>query len=285
MRGSRRRKSIYHWRKQEKATDANIMQLLMPSVFGIIICLVCLAGMTWAWFTDTGEVSAAPLRSAQHKVQVEIKDAANGTEVQSGGDGEYTLTKDALYNVTLTVVESTSYGGFSAVSVDGDTYYTERMQKNNNNSITFTVCSSEGKIIVASGWESVTNGTELPQPQDKYIGRGETSTKEDEGNSNDAAQSNNADKSADREKIYIEPSVEDSNTASQDEPKHESKQDEPATSPEPATEPTEQQGTKVSDNDSDNESQAPSNNNTDSNAGENVRDTQNTQNDTNQAEE
>ena len=46
----------------------------------------------------------------------------------------------------------------------------------------------------------------LPQPQDKYIGRGETSTKEDEGNSNDAAQSNNADKTADREKIYIEPS-------------------------------------------------------------------------------
>ncbi len=283
MRGSRRRKSIYHWRKQEKATDANIMQLLMPSVLGIIICLVCLAGMTWAWFTDTGEVSAAPLRSAQHKVQVEIEDA-NRTQKQSGGDGTYTLTENTPYKVTLTVVESTLNGGFSAVRVDGVTYCTERMQK--GDSITFTVCSENDRITIDSGWQDFSSGSESEKilRDGTHIGKDTTSTKEDEGNSNDAAQSNNADKTADREKIYIEPSVEDSNTASQDEPKHESKQDEPATSPEPATEPTEQKDTEVTDNDSDNEPQAPSNNNTDSNAGENVQDIQNTQNNTNQAE-
>ena len=279
MRGSRRRKSIYHWRKQEKATDANIMQLLMPSVLGIIICLVCLAGMTWAWFTDTGEVSAAPLRSAQHKVQVEIKDAT-GTEVQSSGDGEYTLQANTLYYVTLKVEKSTSEGGISVVSVDDDTYYTERMQKGDN--ITFTVRSSKGKISVASGWESFTNGTNLGQGD--HIGKGTIPREKDDGNSNDAAQPDNTDKTV-IEEHPKQPSVENSNTASQDEPKHESKQDEPATSPEPATEPTEQQDTEVSDNDSANGSQAQSENNTDSNAGENVQDTQNTQNDTNQAEE
>lgn len=280
MRGSRRRKSIYHWRKQEKATDANIMQLLMPSVLGIIICLVCLAGMTWAWFTDTGEVSAALLRSAQHKVQVEIKDDATETEVKSGGNGEYTLQVNTLYYVTLKVEKSTSKGGFSAVSVDGDTYYTERMQK--GDSITFTVCSSEGKITVVSGWEPFTNGTKLEQSN--RIGKGNPPTEKDEKKTNDAAQPNNTEKTV-IEEHPKQPSVENSNTASQDEPKHESKQDEPATSPEPATEPTEQKDTEVTDNDSDNESQAPSENNTDSNAGENIQDTQNTQNDTNQAEE
>lgn len=205
MRGSRRRKSIYHWRKQEKATDANIMQLLMPSVLGIIICLVCLAGMTWAWFTDTGEVSAAPLRSAQHKVQVEIEDA-NRTQKQSGGDGTYTLTENTPYKVTLTVVESTLNGGFSAVRVDGVTYCTERMQK--GDSITFTVCSENDRITIDSGWQDFSSGSESEKilRDGTHIGKDTTSTKEDEGNSNDAAQSNNADKTADREKIYIEPS-------------------------------------------------------------------------------
>ena len=270
MRGSRRRKSIYHWRKQEKATDANIMQLLMPSVLGIIICLVCLAGMTWAWFTDTGEVSAAPLRSAQHKVYVEIKDA-NGRLQQSGEDKEYTLLANTLYNVTLTVVESTSNGGFSAVSVDGDTYYTGCMQENNN-SLTFTVCSSEGKITVRSGWKVFTSGKEWPQ--ENHIGKGTVPTKEKIENPNAAETLDNAEKSE-------QSSEGNSNTVSKDE----SKKDELATSLEPATEPTEQKDTEVTDNDSDNEPQAPSNNNTDSNAGENVQDTQNTQNDTNQAEE
>lgn len=279
MRGSRRRRSIYHWRKQEKATDDNIMQLLMPSVFGIIICLVCLAGMTWAWFTDTGEVSAAPLRSAQHKVQVEIK--YEGEIVASGEDRTYNLKPNTLYTVELTSAGNTSDGGFSAVSVDGDTYYTKRMQK--NESITFTVCSDEGKISVASGWKPFPNVTE-ELPQDKPIGKGTIPTKEDEENSNNAAQPDNADITVVEEQPK-QPSGENSNTASQDEPKHESKQDEPATGPEPATKPTEQQDTEVSDNDSDNEPQAPSNNNTDSNTDENVQDTQNTQNDTNQAEE
>lgn len=260
MRGSRRRKSIYHWRKQEKATDANIMQLLMPSVLGIIICLVCLAGMTWAWFTDTGEVSAAPLRSAQHEVQVEIKDAT-GTEVKSDGNGEYRLTQNTLYYVTLTVVKSTSNGGFSAVSVDGDTYYTERMQM--NSSIKFTVCSSNEKITVVSGWEPFTNGTKLEQ--NNRIGKGNPPTEEDEEKPDDAAQPDNTEKTVIEEQPK-QPFVENPNTASQDE----SKKDEIATSLEPATEPTEQQDTEVSDNDSANEFQAQSENNTDSNAGENV---------------
>ena len=276
MRGSRRRKSIYHWRKQEKATDANIMQLLMPSVLGIIICLVCLAGMTWAWFTGTGEVSAAPLRSAQHKVQVEIKN--EGKTVDSGEDGTYSLTPNTLYTVELTSAGSTSNGGFSAVSVDDDTY-TKRMQK--NDSITFTVCSKNGRITIDSGWKPFTTES---WPQNNCLGKGTIPTEEDEEKPDDAAQPDNADKTV-IEEHPKQPSVEDSNTASQDEPKHESKQDEPATSPEPATEPTEQKDTEVTDNDSDNESQAPSENNTDSNAGENIQDTQNTQNDTNQAEE
>lgn len=294
MRGSRRRKSIYHWRKQEKATDANIMQLLMPSVLGIIICLVCLAGMTWAWFTDTGEVSAAPLRSAEHWSKTVIKN--EGETVDSGKDGTYNLTPNTLYTVELTSAGNTSNGGFSAVSVDGDTYYTKRMQK--NDSITFTVCSENGRITIDSGWQdfsseskrallrALKNGSESEKilRDGTHIGKGTIPTEEDEEKPDDAAQPDNADKTV-IEEHPKQPSVEDSNTASQDEPKHESKQDEPATSPEPATEPTEQQDTEVSDNDSDNEPQAPSNNNTDSNAGENVQDTQNTQNNTNQAEE
>lgn len=48
---------------QEKK-PASLTALLMPSLLGVAICLVCLCSLTWAWFTATQN-----RRCADHSVR------------------------------------------------------------------------------------------------------------------------------------------------------------------------------------------------------------------------
>lgn len=47
-------KKIINWLfyapKHEKPTDQNIMSLIMPAILGICVCMVCLVGLTVAWY-------------------------------------------------------------------------------------------------------------------------------------------------------------------------------------------------------------------------------------------
>ena len=48
---------------QEKK-PASLTALLMPSLLGTAICLVCLCSLTWAWFTATQNSGVQPIQSA-----------------------------------------------------------------------------------------------------------------------------------------------------------------------------------------------------------------------------
>ena len=173
MRGSRRRRSIYR-REYEKPTDANILRLLMPSILGMLLCMVCLAGMTWAWFTDTSDVATATIQASHYEVETRI---ATGEGEITGEDGTYTIAPNTDYEVTLTAVGNTTNGGFSAVSVDGDTYYTECMMTGDR--IAFTVCSKNGEITINSSWQEFNSG-EKTLKYGSYIGRGKVPVEESE---------------------------------------------------------------------------------------------------------
>ncbi len=54
---------------QEKRKDG-IVSLLMPSVFGICICLVCLCSMTWAWYKVSIQAPSQTITSAYYEVRV-----------------------------------------------------------------------------------------------------------------------------------------------------------------------------------------------------------------------
>lgn len=150
MRGSRRRRSIYR-REYEKPTDENILRLLLPSILGMLLCMVCLAGMTWAWFTDTSEVATATIQAAHFDVNVTFD---NEKEV-SKAVNVYNFTKNKEYTVTLTATGNTTKIGYCKVIVDGKSYCTSLPPegKSNEDGFTFIVCSSDGKLEVNSGWK------------------------------------------------------------------------------------------------------------------------------------
>lgn len=70
-------KNLFYIPRHEKPTDQNIARLLMPSVIGIIICMICLAGATWAWFSSDVQIKPQTIKAASFDVLVSIS-AAKG---------------------------------------------------------------------------------------------------------------------------------------------------------------------------------------------------------------
>lgn len=100
---------------QEKKS-ASLTALLMPSLLGVAICLVCLCSLTWAWFTATQNSGVQPIQSATATVTASLNGTALG-ELKVGepcslnGTGTLTLhmAGDAQYAYVLIKVGGTEY--------------------------------------------------------------------------------------------------------------------------------------------------------------------------------
>ena len=100
---------------QEKK-PASLTALLMPSLLGVAICLVCLCSLTWAWFTATQNSGVQPIQSATATVTASLNDKALG-ELKVGepyslnGTGTLTLhmAGDAQYAYVVIKVGDTEY--------------------------------------------------------------------------------------------------------------------------------------------------------------------------------
>lgn len=100
---------------QEKK-PASLTALLMPSLLGVAICLVCLCSLTWAWFTATQNSGVQPIQSATATVTASLNNTALG-ELKVGepcslnGTGTLTLhmAGDAQYAYVVIKVGGTEY--------------------------------------------------------------------------------------------------------------------------------------------------------------------------------
>ena len=189
MRKSWKERNKY-MRKNERNANDNIRRIITPSILGIMICMVCLAGTTWAWFTATEDAAVAESQVARFDVKADIQEIGKDT-IKGDGVETYSINSDKEYKVTLTA-GGTAKGGYCAVSVDGKTYYTAYMAKGDD--LSFTVCSRDGDMTVATSWNEMTRAgssarkamsrtKSAPLREGDVIGEGEPA-KEDENKDN-----------------------------------------------------------------------------------------------------
>lgn len=112
-------KETFYTGKREHPQEekpASLTALLMPSLLGVAICLVCLCSLTWAWFTATQNSGVQPIQSATATVTALLNDTALG-ELKVGepyslnGTGTLTLhmAGDAQYAYVVIKVGDTEY--------------------------------------------------------------------------------------------------------------------------------------------------------------------------------
>lgn len=124
---------------QEKK-PASLTALLMPSLLGVAICLVCLCSLTWAWFTATQNSGVQPIQSATATVTAKLGDTALG-ELKVGepcslnGTGTLTLhmAGDAQYAYVVIKVGDKYHTGYLTANKD----YTITV---NESGATLTLC-------------------------------------------------------------------------------------------------------------------------------------------------
>ena len=159
--------SLFYVPKYEKVSDVSFSRIIVSSVLGILLCIFCLAGLTWAWFSGSSSSAANSITAAEFKVKVKI----NGSEITSA-DGKYTLNQ-TVNTVTVTA-DGSATTGYCKVKFGENTYHTIQIFKvpaeNNPQSVTFTVKSVAGaELEIIPQWGTYANRTE-PLIGDKQNG-------------------------------------------------------------------------------------------------------------------
>ena len=115
----------------EKVTEKIFLRAMISSVLGIILCTVCLAGMTWAWFSDSVTNRSSTITSANFSVEVTVNKGTDNTEIHLT-DGEYILEQSSeKYKVTLKATGSASTV-YCKVNIN-EVIYTVQLNPNSNN--------------------------------------------------------------------------------------------------------------------------------------------------------
>lgn len=112
-------KETFYTGKREHPQEekpASLTALLMPSLLGVAICLVCLCSLTWAWFTATQNSGVQPIQSATATVTAKLGDTdlselKVGEPCSLNGTGTLTLHMegDAQYAYVVIKVGGTEY--------------------------------------------------------------------------------------------------------------------------------------------------------------------------------
>ena len=133
--------SLFYVPKYEKVSDVSFSRIIVSSVLGILLCIFCLAGLTWAWFSGSSSSAANSITAAEFKVKVTI----NGIDITSA-DGKYTLNQTE--NKITVTADGSATTGYCIVKFGGNTYHTIQIFKvpaeKKPQSVTFTVKSVAG---------------------------------------------------------------------------------------------------------------------------------------------
>ena len=105
--------SLFYVPKYEKVSDKAFLRIMLSSIFGILICGICLAGLTWAWFTSSISSTANTITAAKFTVNISVIEKETNTPLtptEENGAYIYALDTGKTYTVTVKASGSATTG-------------------------------------------------------------------------------------------------------------------------------------------------------------------------------
>lgn len=143
--------------KGEAAAESSVWKMLLPSVLGIIVCTICLAGMTWAWFTS-GVQSQSTISAKEYSLNetITVQNAKSGA-LEKSADGNYTLAENTTYVVKLKPSVTPKNGGYCMLKItpaDGSeaVYYTQALEAKTEFSFTISNGNKTATCQLIAAW-------------------------------------------------------------------------------------------------------------------------------------
>lgn len=131
----------------EKLTDKAFLRLIVTSVLGIFICIVCLCSSTFAWFVDS-----APSEGNEIKISDEllltVTLTQNGVEL-TGLDTGVELEAGLEYVVTMKL-DAGSSSGYCLIEANGVEYYSDYIARNDDQeqTVSFVLKVDQAQTVV-----------------------------------------------------------------------------------------------------------------------------------------
>lgn len=148
-------------RIETKKQNDGLLHLLTISTVGLCACLICLCGVSWAWFTATTSTGTAVIQSSSYKLAYQVNGAAATDFTEKA---EITVPEGGQCSITLSATGTAGAAGYCSVQVGDETsYYTKPILVGDDASaFTFTVNAAEGtKIYLTPKWGSYSGSADL----------------------------------------------------------------------------------------------------------------------------
>lgn len=173
-----------------KVSEAALSKSIAVSVVGILLCMICLVGTTWAWYSLSVESGNNEMTGANFDFSVAITESVepeNGIYSFAGGEHTVTLTKTGTATKGFCKVIATKNGE----EAEATTYYI--VDFTDADSINFTVTGSGTLKLIpmfgtpTEGYDPIPeNGIELTltpltavPPQKEEVSQEETTSEEE----------------------------------------------------------------------------------------------------------
>lgn len=139
--------------KEEKITDKAFKQSITISIIGILLCMVALCSVTWAWFSTEISSSSSDIKSAYCDVTVSVMNEGSKLDPI---DGKYSFAKDKAYKIHITATGSAETA-YCILKIDGELYYTAQIPTHTamNFTLQFDAEVTDVEIITRWGISSV----------------------------------------------------------------------------------------------------------------------------------
>lgn len=119
-------KDLFYVPKRGKLTEKSVGRVMMGSIVGMVLCVMALFSMTYAWYSDNITTTGSTLTAATFSVDAQVfslekataESAVTETALTSA-DGSYTLER-GVYRVLLTAYGTSKYGGYAVITASGE---------------------------------------------------------------------------------------------------------------------------------------------------------------------
>ena len=116
----RNKKSPPRRSKAERLRSDTLRAMLLPPILCAALCLVCLCGLSWAWFTVGVSAGMSSVSGAQYSATAQVTQGETPVSMQNGG---FALSANTEYTVSLTA-EGSASTGFCVITLTGETTQT-----------------------------------------------------------------------------------------------------------------------------------------------------------------
>lgn len=135
----------------EKLSEKAFIRLLLVSVIGVLLCIVCLSATTYAWFTGSAEGNHNKIQAADAcllSVTVHKNGVAEALATVNTSTPVTLDVTEGEYTVTLTLPQG-SASGYLVIGASGQSYYSAYLQRNEtaDQELSFTLCAESAQAL------------------------------------------------------------------------------------------------------------------------------------------